>query len=169
MNRRFEIRDRLHEQGFTLLEVLVALLVLSIGLLGLALLQTTSLRLNTESYSRTQATLLAYDIIDRMRANPAGRASGAYDVAEAAANTKISTYQGCKTAGCNCDSTACDAGNLALYDLGQWYQTQDTWLRGAGAGSGKRSEITRSGNTMTIVIRWMEQDLLQQQRWVVDL
>lgn len=57
------------EGGMTLVEVLVALLVLSIGLLGIAALQTTGLRATQTAGARTQATLLAYDIIDRMRAN----------------------------------------------------------------------------------------------------
>ena len=56
-------------RGFTLVEVLVALVVLSIGLLGVAALQLTSLRSNHSSAMRSQATFLAYDIIDRMRAN----------------------------------------------------------------------------------------------------
>jgi len=58
--------------GFTLLEVLIALLVLAIGLLGLAALQTTGLRSNQMATMRTLATQLAYDMTDRMRANPAG-------------------------------------------------------------------------------------------------
>jgi type IV pilus assembly protein PilV len=62
------------QQGFTLLEVLIALLVLSIGLLGLAALQTTGLRSNQMATMRTLATQLAYDMTDRMRANPAGLA-----------------------------------------------------------------------------------------------
>ena len=61
-----------HQYGFTLLEVLIALLVLAIGLLGLAALQTTGLRSNTMATTRTHATQLAYDIADRMRANVAG-------------------------------------------------------------------------------------------------
>ena len=67
--------DKTHIQGkrqygFTLLEVLIALLILSIGLLGLAALQTTGLRSNQMASMRTLATEAAYDITDRMRANP---------------------------------------------------------------------------------------------------
>ena len=61
--------------GFTLIEVLIAMLVLAVGLLGLAGLQATSLRNNQSAYNRSQATQLAYDIADRMRANSAGIAS----------------------------------------------------------------------------------------------
>lgn len=62
----------MRQKGFTLLEVLVAMLVLSIGLLGLAGLMASSLRNNHSAYYRTQATWLAYDVIDRMRVNGAG-------------------------------------------------------------------------------------------------
>src|SRR5664280_455779 len=55
--------------GFTLLEVLIAMLVLAVGLLGLAGLQATSLRNNQSAYNRSQATQLAYDLADRMRNN----------------------------------------------------------------------------------------------------
>jgi type IV pilus assembly protein PilV len=58
-----------HSRGLTLVEILIALLILSIGLLGLASLQTLSLKFNTSAYYRTQATQLAYDFADRMRAN----------------------------------------------------------------------------------------------------
>lgn len=63
---------RRHVAGFTLVEALVALVVLSIGLLGVAALQFTSLKANHGSATRTQAVYLAYDIIDRMRSNPTG-------------------------------------------------------------------------------------------------
>jgi type IV pilus assembly protein PilV len=56
-------------RGFTLVEALVALLALSIGLLGIAGLQLTGMRANLSAAWRSQATYLGYDIIDRMRAN----------------------------------------------------------------------------------------------------
>lgn len=61
--------SRRNARGFTLIEALVALLALSIGLLGVAGLQITGLRANVSSAWRSQATYLSYDIIDRMRAN----------------------------------------------------------------------------------------------------
>lgn len=72
-------------RGFTLIETLVALLVLSIGLLGVAALQLTSLRSNTSSSYRSQATFLAYDIADRMRANRQAALNGDYIIAYATA------------------------------------------------------------------------------------
>lgn len=55
--------------GFTLIEVLIAMLILAGGLLGLAALQTTSIRSNLAAYNYGQATQLLYDMADRMRAN----------------------------------------------------------------------------------------------------
>ncbi|MCB1776271.1 MAG: type IV pilus modification protein PilV [Candidatus Competibacteraceae bacterium] len=61
------------QTGFTLIEILVTVVVTAIGLLGLAGLQTIALRFNSTSYQRSQATVLAYDITERMRASkPAG-------------------------------------------------------------------------------------------------
>jgi type IV pilus assembly protein PilV len=71
----------MRQKGFTLLEVLVAMLVLSIGLLGLAGLMASSLRNNHSAYYRTQATWLAYDVIDRMRVNRTGGLAAA-DIAD---------------------------------------------------------------------------------------
>lgn len=57
--------------GFSLVEVLVAVVVLSIGLLGLAALQITGVRANDSAELRTTATLAAQDVADRLRADPA--------------------------------------------------------------------------------------------------
>jgi type IV pilus assembly protein PilV len=74
-------------RGFTLVEILVTLVVMSVGLLGLAALQLTSLKANHGSATRTQAVYLAYDIIDRMRANPNAAAAGSYNIAISSAPT----------------------------------------------------------------------------------
>lgn len=55
--------------GFSMIEVLVALVILAIGLLGFALLQTMNMRFTQSANYRTQATNLAYDLLDQMRAN----------------------------------------------------------------------------------------------------
>ncbi|MEQ1593050.1 MAG: type IV pilus modification protein PilV [Thiobacillaceae bacterium] len=60
-----------NQNGFTLLEVLVTLLIVSLGLLGIAGIIANSLKSNHGAYFRTQASVLANDIIDRMRADRA--------------------------------------------------------------------------------------------------
>lgn len=56
-------------RGFSLIEVLIAILVLSFGLLGLAMLQTMSVRYAESSNYRTQATNMAYEMLDQIRVN----------------------------------------------------------------------------------------------------
>ena len=61
--------------GFTLIEVLVALLILAVGLLGIAALQFKGMRYSNDAFMRSQITFLAYDIADRIRANAANGAA----------------------------------------------------------------------------------------------
>lgn len=71
----------LQQHGTTLIEVLVALVVLSVGLLGLAGLQLNALKLNQTAMQRSEATLFAYSILDQMRADAAVAKAGGYDQA----------------------------------------------------------------------------------------
>lgn len=68
------------ERGFSMLEILISLLVLSIGLLGLASLQVVGLQNNHSAYLRSQVTLLSYEIVDSMRANRQAAMDGAYNI-----------------------------------------------------------------------------------------
>lgn len=65
-------------RGFTLFEVLVTIVILAVGLLGLALLQSTSLNSQLEAYQRAQAMLLLEDMANRIRVNSAAARAGAY-------------------------------------------------------------------------------------------
>ena len=69
VSRVLSFSGRRHSEGFTLIEVLIAILVLGFGLLGFALLQTMGLRFVQSSNYRTHATNLTYDLLDQMRAN----------------------------------------------------------------------------------------------------
>lgn len=110
-------------KGFTLIEILVALVVLSIGLLGLAGLQTISLRNNHSAYLRGQATLLAYDISDRMRANMSAVQADTYNKL-----VLPSAVPDCKGTAADCDPT-----EMAQYDISQWNNSIAAWLP-SGAG-----------------------------------
>lgn len=68
-------------QGFTLLEVMIAVLVLAIGMLGMAHLHATSMKVNQSAEFRSQATTLATNMFDRMRANQQAAQNGAYALA----------------------------------------------------------------------------------------
>jgi len=67
-----------HEKGFSLIEVLISLVIIAVGLLGLAGLQMSGIRNNHSAYLRSQMTFLSYDIVDRMRANRISAEGGAY-------------------------------------------------------------------------------------------
>ena len=85
-------RSRAHSaSGFTLVEALVALLALSIGLLGIAALQLNGLRNNLSSAYRSQATYLAYDIIDRIRANRMNRTGYAIAIGDEPTASDVTT------------------------------------------------------------------------------
>lgn len=149
-------------KGFTLVEVLVSLFVLSVGLLGLAALQATSMQYNTGSYFRTQATFLAYDIMDRMRANSTAVADANGTGYDQPTSSNVSIPVDCDVVTSNCSSA-----NLALYDVGKWYQRAVATLPGAETSPPTIDiDSTRSA---TITIRWTERDLPMEQRWTVRL
>ena len=142
-------------RGFSLLEVLVALLVLSVGLLGLAALQTVGLKFNTQSYQRTQAVLNAYDIIDRVRANPSGILTGSYD--------NIGTTDTPPSL----PTCPCSPAQMADFDIAQWKASLSSLLtEGKGAlcrGNLNPSDLTCtpvvSSNNFQVGIEWKENDL----------
>lgn len=130
--------DRKKQSGMTLMEVMVALLVLSIGMLGIAGLQINAMKSSTSAYWQSQATWLAYDIADRMRAN----------AASVAANYSGANIDGTETAAA-CSSN-CNTSALATYDLYEWGQH----LSDLPAGQGT---ITNNGDgTYTVAVMWDE-------------
>jgi type IV pilus assembly protein PilV len=145
-------------RGFTLVEVLVSLVILSIGLLGIAKLMLFSSHSNDSAYLRSQATDLAYQMLDNMRANTAQAVVplGPYTTAltDAAADP-----------GFTCIAAAACA-NLALYDVYQWKLrlNANSGVIPAGGvtpigalpnGQGSVATALVGGQTMiTIVVQW---------------
>mgnify|MGYP000544723906 CR=1 FL=1 len=128
------------QSGFTLLEVLISLIVLSIGLLGLAGIQAISLKDNHTAHHRSQATQLSYDITDRMRTNKV--AIDNYLTAFMASGSAVA-QAGCSVAGCS-------AAQMAQNDLFEW----NTVLIDVLPNS--RNIISKSGDTYTITLSWDE-------------
>lgn len=85
-------------RGFSMVEVLVAVFVLAIGILGIAGLQLTGVKNNHSAYLRSQATLFAYDMIDRARSNPVAYTAGVYNNPAAALDADCLTVTGCTPA-----------------------------------------------------------------------
>lgn len=127
--------------GFTMLEILVAIVILSFGLLGLAGLQANGLKNNNSAYLRTQANLLAYDMIDRMRANQQGVINGDYDLILDSVPIEI-----------DCLKNECTISQMATHDTNQWVKNLKELLpsgRGKVVGNGQ-------GSIFTITIMWDE-------------
>lgn len=99
--------DRKRVSGFTLIEVLIALIIMSVGMLGIAGLYVHSLQAGSTSLFRHNAVTLAGDIADRIRANP--RAGPAYALAGGNNN--------CVNGGVNCTR-----GEMAAHDIFLWDQ-----------------------------------------------
>jgi type IV pilus assembly protein PilV len=112
--------------GFSIVEVLVALVVLSIGMLGIAALYVESLRAGRSAVYRTQAVNLASDMADRIRANR--NAQNAYALAAAATPTE----QGCSPTPDDDTPVACTPGDLAQDDMARWRAAIADQLPGNG-------------------------------------
>lgn len=95
LNKHRPIAMARKQRGSTLIEVLIALLVLSFGMMGMAGVQSVSLRGNQAAYFRTQATSLSMDIVERMRANITGVGAGAYNNVAGSATASCYTTAGC--------------------------------------------------------------------------
>ena len=144
------------QHGFSLLEVLIALVVLSIGLLGLAGLQTFSVKFVHQSYQRTQATLLIYEMMDRMRANGAGVAGGSY----ALASTNVPPVA------TDCVATPCTTyAAMAAYDMNQWIMNITAPTRvGLTQGRGVIARVlplaaAGAPQLYNISVSWQEHDI----------
>lgn len=105
-------------RGFTLIEVLISMVILAIGLLGLAAMQAVSLRDNLDSYNYQQATLLAYEMQDRIRGNSSA------------------DWTGATTGTGECTKTApCDSQTMANNDYGYWKKSVEATLPAPKTGN----------------------------------
>lgn len=133
---------RCFQSGMTLIEVLVSLLVLAIGLLGAAAIQLNALKYTDSSTMATQASFIAYDMMDRIRANVDGNATanGSTDV--------LSTYRLSSLSAAPSSGTS--ARDQDLMD----FRANIIDFAGATAGANSRIEITN--RVVTITINWDE-------------
>lgn len=136
-------------RGFTLVEVLVAILLLSVGLLGVAGLQISGLRYQQGAYMRGQATSLLYDMADRMRINPQGVGASSYNAITI--NTTTSGWQSSLPADPDCAANNCTPANQAALDTRQWGLALGQLPRAVGT-------VTRTGLIFTLTITWQDLD-----------
>ena len=125
------------QRGVTLIEVLTALAVLTIGLLGLAGLQAIGLRSQHGAYLKSQAALATQDILERMRANPGAPASG----------YAIDSLASAEAA--DCETAPCTPAQIQSFDLWEWKKILARLPGGDGA-------ISVQDNQVTIAVYWLE-------------
>jgi len=138
------------QSGFSMLEVMVTLVVLSTGLLGVADLQVSALRGNQGANLGTLAAQQAQDMAERMNANPAGVAANQYD----SLDTSI------PVAGTNCQTVNCTPAQLAVFDHNRWNASNQVLLP---SGAGQVSEV--SNGIFLIGVLWRDKQLAGASGW----
>ena len=154
-------------KGFSLFEVLIALLVLSIGLLGLANLQGRSISSSYNAHLRTQAISLAQSMVDRMRAN------------RTHAMTSTNNYQTSftmppPTVPVDCSTNVCSQANMALFDVLEWKCNLGMFATNAAcnglvnqatlpSGEGSVSAPDAVTGQTAVTVRWRDPDGNQHQ------
>lgn len=139
------------QKGFTLIEVAVSLLVLSVGLLGIAGMQSSGMQNTLKSHQRAAAMIQAQDIADRIRANLAGMRTTQYTNAISATPPSPDCWG---------SAGICNAAQLAATDLYNW-QTANAAILPSGAGSIVCTDVNAAtaatfeeGTSCLITIRW---------------
>lgn len=142
-------------RGFTLIEVMIAMLVLSLGMLGIAATLIAALHSSSSNYLSQQAVQSTYDILDRMRSNfnQASIAGTANPYITAATKPSGSA----PTPDCTA-ATTCTNANMAAYDVWQWQTNLQNSLPG-GLGSIAVTGVGPASQTAQVVITvtWSDQ------------
>ena len=145
---------RCHSQrGAGLLEVLVAVVILAIGLLGMAGMTASSIKFNQMSRMRGTGVLLVNDLAERARVNVLGFDAGGY----ASAADKQYSFSPTLTSESGCSdlvSNKCTSGQLAAYDMNQWLRNVNARLPGGDAFI--QTDSTKEARVMDIWLMWTE-------------
>lgn len=149
------MRTVIHARGLTLIECLIALVVLGIGLLGMAGLMIQGLGSGHDALMRTQALNLVTDMAERIRANPA--AAAAYDCASYGSSPATRNCAPTHSA----TGTNCTATQLAEDDLARWQQTARTLLPLASSACAANVEYAAPGTSdeparFRVSVAWLE-------------
>lgn len=129
-----KLADSGRQRGFSLIEVLVALLILSIGLLGVAGLQTRSLQMNQSAYYASQANLFAKGMVEAMRVNSRDAELGRYDISMG-------------------DDTPGGAG-MPTREVERWIESIRVQLPMDGNHTG--GAIAMNGDTAVVEVAWLD-------------
>ena len=153
---------RINQSGFTLVEILVSLVILSVALLGMAGLQILSMQSSTSALNRSQATMVAYDLAERMRRNRLAALNSRY-------NSEILLINGDQKnapASPGCIQTGCTSDQLAEQDIREWLENftdvagvgldGDDWRPVLPDGNAILTRSPPSSNKFKLRITWSE-------------
>lgn len=129
------------QKGYTLFEVMVAVVILSMGMMALGSIMVRSLRYSKESANRFVATQQLYEIADRMRANHKGVSAGNYD--DKSGMTPVDS----------CRENSCTYSELAEYDVYEW-NLKNSRVLPLGEG-----EIEKDGDSFIVTVTWQERNI----------
>lgn len=138
-------------RGMTLLEVLVSVVLLSVGMLGIGSMLLLSSKTNNSSYAKHEATHCIYDMFDRIRANPQVVAGGSYNA------SNISTNGGPGTVtppAVDCTTNTCNPSQMAAYDTWYWLTRVVSQLPSGSGSVTTAPGATSNTNLVTITVQW---------------
>ena len=149
-----------HNQGFTLLEVLVAFLIIGIGFMGMAGLQLNAMKQSLDSSQRTQALWIAQEMIERMRANSGRNSDGINATNYTVVSTNDNLCSAIPAPQCATHSTTTStiAGSNSCTALQQ--ATYDLWELRCQRNSGEYNAALANGTIVTRVITDEPQDYI---------
>lgn len=150
------INHRISQQGFTLIEVLVAALVLAIGILGLATTMLMGLKSDQSAYYRSQASAIAYDMADRIRLNREGADDGSYNSIDT--SSSVPSDPSCTTS-----AGGCSPSQQVALDIREWAWNFQKVDNSVGNYAPKlpagRGQVSRDGSDRYVItVSWAEAD-----------
>ena len=151
------MNNHTHQRGFTLLEVLIAFIVLTIGLLGTVALQAKAKQASYDSVQRAAALALANDIVQRVRTNDSPSAATDYDVNFGSTSTSTAA---------SCFNARCTAAQMAAFDISEWIKATQARER-TGALSDAFVCIDPTDNvdgtvSLQIIVSWQGRQKISQ-------
>lgn len=156
-----------YQAGVTLIEIMVSILVMAIGLLGVASMQVNAMKFQKTASQRSEATQAAYDLSERIRSNwlvtgiPANSAADRtsnetkYTFSEAYATSSVAY----RTPPNDCAAAICDTQKIAQNDIQEWLRSLQRRLVG---GAGIITPVAGTANvTFDITVMWKEPSFVE--------
>lgn len=141
------------QKGISLVEVLIALLVFSIGMLGVASLQVVSRKSSYEAQQRQEAVLLANEMVARMKAS-----GQTFTEMETSYGSTFNTKDNAGTSGCGAINSACTKANIAANDIYEWGRSVEA--AALGGREGLKSALgcvsfDSDNNVISVTVSWL--------------